>query len=129
MDNLSPAQIKQMISMLQAMLPQDTIEEPSSNDKTQSDHTASIRTASPKQVKKTGTFVNKFDEMMEAKLHQEDKAIDQALSVHSPTPRNRSFDPINVVCRVCGKKDSVNPSILSDSPSRYKCNSCARSPG
>lgn len=128
MDNLSPDQIKQMISMLQAMLPQDTIAE--SEHELTPKQTGTIKTVSPRQVNKTGNFVNRFDEMMESKLHQEDRSIDQALSVHSPTPRNRrSFDPINVVCRVCGRKDTVNPSILSDSPSRYKCNSCSRSPG
>jgi|688.fasta_scaffold75245_2 hypothetical protein len=131
MDNLSPDQIKQMISMLQAMLTKDTISEPNDEPaQSTQQQTNIIKTVSPRQVNKTGNLVNRFDEMMESKLHQEDRAIDQALSVHSPTPRNRrSFDPINVVCRVCGRKDSVNPSMLSDSPSRYKCNSCARSPG
>lgn len=125
MDNLSPEQIKQMIGMLQAMLPQDTIEE--ADQKSSQKNTT--KTLSQKKVNKTGSLVNRFDEMMEARLHREDIAIDRALSVHAPTPRNRSFDPIEVICRVCGKKDSINPAVLSDSPSRYKCNNCARSPG
>lgn len=130
MDNLSPEQIKQMISMLQSMLPQNTISEEENEQTRAENNTSNIKTASPKKVNnKNKAFINKFDEMMESRLHQEDKAIDKILSVHSPTPRVRSFEPINVVCRVCGKKDSINPNILSESPSRYKCNNCARSPG
>jgi lysyl-tRNA synthetase class I len=126
MDNLSPEQIKQMIAMLQSMLPSSTIEQESGAVEPLSN---TIKTVSPSKIKQSQNFVNKFDEMMEAKLHQEDKNIDKVLSVHSPTPRLRKFEPINVVCRVCGKKETVNPSMMSESPSRYKCNNCARSPG
>lgn len=127
MDNLSPDQIKQMIAMLQAMLPENDEKQIDSDTKPQK--SATIKTVSPRQVNKTNGFVNKFDGMTEARLHKEDKEIDRVLSVYAPTPRTRSFDPINVTCRVCGKKDMINPSMLSDSPSRYKCNNCARSPG
>lgn len=126
MDNLSPEQIKQMIAMLQSMLPAPTIEQESVATGSSS---TTIKTVSPSKIKQNSNFVNKFDEMMEAKLHQEDKNIDKVLSVHSPTPRLRKFEPINVVCRVCGKQETINPSMMSESPSRYKCNNCARSPG
>jgi len=72
---------------------------------------------------------NKFDQMMEAHLHKEDIAIDQKLKKFGPTPRVRAFDPINVVCRVCNKKESINPALLQDTVERYKCNNCARSAG
>jgi hypothetical protein len=127
MDNLSPDQIKQMINMLQAMLPKEEAE--TDNHVASQVGESTIRTVSPKQVSSKTNFVNKFDQMMEASLHKEDRSIDQALSVHPPTPRVRSFEAIEVVCRVCGKKDSVNASVISDSPGRYKCNNCARSPG
>lgn len=118
-DSMSPKQIKQMIAMLKQMLPEDSDEEPVK------EKPKPIRTVDrkPRQTE------NKFDQMMEAHLHKEDIAIDQKLKKFDPTPRIRSFDPINVVCRVCGKKESINPTLLQDSPERYKCNACARSAG
>lgn len=124
MDNtsLSPEQIKQMIVMLQGMLGQNASQQ-------DTETTSPIATKPSRKIATNKSFVNKFDSMAESKLHKDDLAIDQALSVHSPTPRSRTFDPINVHCRVCGKKEQINPSMLSDSPSRYKCNDCARNPG
>ena len=72
---------------------------------------------------------NKFDSMMEAHLHKEDIEIDKKLKKYDPTPRTRNFDPAKVVCRVCGKKEEINPALLSDTVDRYKCNNCARSAG
>lgn len=118
-DSMSPKQIKQMISMLKQMLPEDDNEEP---EKQQPEP---IRTVHRKPIQTE----NKFDQMMEAHLHKEDIAIDQKLKKFDPTPRIRSFDPLKVVCRVCGKKDEINPATLTDSADRYKCNNCARSAG
>lgn len=123
MDNqsLSPEQIKQMIAMLQGMLG-DSNNSPPEEPKTP------IQTKPSRKINDR-SFVNKFDTMSEFKLHKDDLTIDKALSVHSPTPRVRMFDPMVVTCRVCGKTESINPSMLSDSPGRYKCNDCARNPG
>jgi hypothetical protein len=118
MPDLTPDQIQQMIQMLQAMLPKE--------DKEKSEPTASNTNYTRTHKKE---FINKFDQMQESRLHKEDIAIDKALSVYGPTPRTRQFDPINVQCRVCGKKESINPNMLHDAPSRYKCNECSRSPG
>lgn len=118
MDNLTPDQIKQIIQMLQSMLPAEPV-----TTETQE---------KPKPIaskSNTKTFINKFDQMQEAHLHKEDIAVDKVLSVYGPTPRTRHFDPIDVQCRVCGKKESINPNMLHDAPSRYKCNDCSRSPG
>jgi hypothetical protein len=117
MDNLSPSQIKQMIELLQSMLPKENIETPP-------------KTSSRKNNKKDTNkkFINKFDTMTEAALHKEDKRIDEILSVHPPTPRTRKFDLIDATCRICGKKESINPVFL-DAQDRYKCNSCSRSSG
>jgi hypothetical protein len=118
-DSMSPNQIKQMIAMLKQMLPEGSDEEPVK------EQSKPIRTVDrkPRQTE------NKFDQMMEAHLHKEDIAIDQKLKKFDPTPRIRSFDPLKVVCRVCGKKDEINPAVLTDSADRYKCNNCARSAG
>lgn len=119
MDNLTPEQIKQMITMLQQMLPKE--------NSLDTDMSEPITKPNPKNTK--SKFANKFDQMQESRLHKEDIAVDKALSVYAPTPRTRHFDPINVQCRVCGKKESINPNVLYDAPSRYKCNVCSRSPG
>lgn len=126
MDNLTPQQIQQMIAMLQSMLP--TSEPTNDEQPVEMAHVDNpIKTKTPRKV--GGKFENKFDQMMEARLHQEDKEIDKALAIHAPTPRSRRFEPISVVCRVCGKNETVNPAVLSESKDRYKCNACARSPG
>ena len=121
-DQLSPNQIKQMISMLQQMLPQsEDSDKPSEQPKEES----VIKTVNrkPKQTE------NKFDQMMEAHLHKEDIEVDKKLRKYDPTPRIRKFDPIKVTCRVCGKSEEVNPVVLTDSKERYKCNNCSRSAG
>ena len=122
MDNLSPEQIQQMIAMLQNMLPTNN-EEPVEEEKSSS---SPIRTVDRKPKPST---VNKFDQMMEANLHKEDIEIDKKLAKYDPTPRVRRFQPLDVVCRVCGKRESVSPNLLSDSPDRYKCNNCSRGAG
>jgi hypothetical protein len=66
--------------------------------------------------------------MRESSMHQEDIEIDRKLRKFPPTQRNRTYQEVDVVCRVCGKNDTVNPALL-DSKNRYKCNKCAASPG
>jgi len=120
-DSMSPKQIKQMIAMLKQMLPEDNQETEEPAEK----QSKPIRTVNrkPRQTE------NRFDQMIEAHLHKEDIAIDQKLKKFDPTPRIRAFDPLTVVCRVCGKKEEINPAVLTDSAERYKCNNCARSAG
>jgi len=124
MDNLSPEQIKQMIAMLQAMLPNEPKQD------TESDNTknTTINTVPNKTIKKDN-FVNKFDTMSESHFHKTDTDIDRALSKHAPTPRMRKYEPAHVRCRVCGRTEEVNPALLPESADRYKCNECSRSSG
>ena len=68
---------------------------------------------------------NKFLEMPEFSMHKADTIIDQKLSVQPPTPRTRKFTPIKVRCRVCGKEEEINPSLLASEKERYKCNKCS----
>ena len=101
--NLSKDQIQLMIGMLQAMVNEDE---------------------SPKKPEKEKR-PNKFLDMPEFSMHKSDSIIDKQLNVQPPTPRTRSYTPISVTCRVCGKQENINPSLLSSEPSRYKCNKCS----
>ena len=71
---------------------------------------------------------NKFDAMPEARMHKEDTSIDKKLIVSPPTQRSRTYQPVKARCRVCGRVESVNPSLV-DSADRYKCNRCSASAG
>lgn len=71
---------------------------------------------------------NKFDMMPERAMHKDDVLIDQKLIKSPPTPRREAFIPLKMVCRVCGKTEHVDPSMI-ESPDRFKCNKCAISAG
>jgi hypothetical protein len=128
MDNLTPEQITQMIALLQNMLPKqsnNTNTEERAGTET-NDHISSIKTVNRKPVVSS---INKFDEMLESKMHKEDIEIDKKLSKHQPTPRIRKFKPVNAKCRICGKQEEVSPSLLFEGVDRYKCNKCSGSSG
>ena len=128
-EELSPAQIKQMIGMLKAMLPEDKEEavavktdvSPLINPNTP------IKDAGPSY--RTGKHNNKFDEMMENKLHKQDTELQKKLSQYPPVPRNRSVSMVKATCRICGKSEEVSASLLYEGEARYKCNSCSKGSG
>lgn len=110
--------IKQLIAILQKGLS----DEP--------DNTTDSPTTKKRKTKKTTTKTNnKFVEMGFDRLHKDDIAIDKALKKGPPTPRRRRLDQLDVRCRVCGKTEKINSSLLFESPDRYKCNRCCSSPG
>jgi hypothetical protein len=119
--------IKQLIAILQKGLTDksddDTIvqDEPASKKQKRSPKTS-------KKVKEQKSS-NKFDMMFEKNMHKEDVEIDKKLAKHPPSARSREFTPVEVTCRVCGKTEEVNPSLIYDAPNRYKCNKCSRTPG
>ena len=133
--NLDPQQIQQMILLLQAMLPKQDPEQTNAN----SQETSFEVVKSPKVSKSrkssestsSSKFVrpNKFEDMPEIKMHKEDIALDKKLSVLPPVPRARKFSKISAICRVCGKKEEVNPALITDSIDRYKCNKCSAGAG
>jgi hypothetical protein len=126
--NLDPQQIQQMIMMLQAMLPKQDSQESSNQSDTKSKKKAP-RSNNKNKPSITKASTNKFDFMPEKRLHQEDIEIDKKLIVQPPVPRARAFNLVNVVCRVCGKRESVNPVLITDSIDRYKCNKCSGAAG
>jgi hypothetical protein len=110
--------IKQLIAILQKGLTDksddDTIvqDEPASKKQKRSPKTS-------KKVKEQKSS-NKFDMMFEKNMHKEDVEIDKKLAKHPPSARSREFTPVEVTCRVCGKTEEVNPSLIYDAPNRYK---------
>lgn len=118
--------IKQLIAILQKGLtdsePDDTIEADPAPIKKQK----ATKKSSPKTKVVSN---NKFDQMFEKNMHKEDIEIDRKLAQHPPSARSREFVPVDATCRVCGKTEQVNPSLIYDAPNRYKCNKCSRTPG
>lgn len=130
--SLNNEDIKQLIAILQRGLTSDEVIE---NTKVESEQPATKRKnkKANTQKKKAGdqgsTSYNKFDNMPEHSMHRDDSRVDKLLIKYPPTQRSREFEYIDVVCRVCGRKDSVNPVLVHEAPNRYKCNKCAKVPG
>jgi len=139
----NPEQIKNLISILEALLPKKD-NETNNNDvkpkknkikqtspRKQNNISSAIKTKGGRRAfQKDNTSVNKFEKMTEFNLHKEDIAVDKLLSKAPPVARNREeVEPILVNCRICGKKESVNPSLIFESVARYKCNNCSTQSG
>lgn len=123
----NPEQIKNLIQVLQALLPGDGAKDSAPAEEDEQEFSAPLRTKGNKR--KVAKFKNKFTDMPERNMHKDDIAIDKKLSKFPPMDRTRNFEMIDVVCRVCGKKETISPSLLFDTPSRYKCNNCSTSAG
>lgn len=123
----NPEQLKQLIAALQALLPQATTDTTIDQEDDEPEIESPIKTKNSRQRAKKAT-TNKFLSMPEINMHKEDAEIDKKLAKHPPVARAREFEPVNVVCRVCGKSEIVNPSLV-ESTSRYKCNKCSTSAG
>lgn len=115
---LDKEDIRQLIAILQKGLSDD-------EDKDSSESYDTEKTKTPSKKKKTK---NLFNNMPEAQMHKDDIEIDKKLRKFPPTERSRSYKPLTVNCRVCGKKEMVNPSLV-ESIERYKCNKCSTSAG
>lgn len=115
--------IKQLIAILQRGLV-DEVEESEPEKPTKR-----ARAVKPKEAKKDKPKrINMFDQMPEYRMHKEDVEIDRKLIKSPPTPRRDEFKPLKIACRVCGKTEAVDPSMI-ESVDRYKCNKCAISAG
>lgn len=129
---LDKEDIKALISILQKGLADDDFNQESID--TEPEFKQEKKTKSKKGSKTIDTngskpkFVNKFTSMPEASMHKEDSILDKKLNKLPPTKRARQYKPVSAKCRVCGKSEKVNPSLL-DSSDRYKCNRCSTSPG
>lgn len=124
--------IQQIIALLSSLIDDNEPVETQQNisgKNTNKQKTSNNKVSRQRKSSKT-TLVsnNKFLNMREMHMFKEDVEIDKKLKVMDPCPRTRSYSTINVRCRVCGKTENVNPTLVVEA-SRYKCNNCARSGG
>jgi hypothetical protein len=119
--------IKQLIAILQRGLTSDSDDDIISN----SEEVSTKPKKRSKSIKKSKNndiqSNNKFDTMLEKSMHKEDIEIDKRLAKHPPSIRAREFASTKATCRVCGRTEEVNPSLVFEG--RYKCNKCSREPG
>lgn len=135
---IDPNDFKQLLSLLQKLVENSNVVETKNQEmiieeepkivKTTNKTKSTKRKSVTKNKNSTKEFNNKFLQMPEANMHMEDVEIDKKLSKFPPTYRGRKYQPINVKCRVCGKSEKVNPSLV-ESMDRYKCNKCCSIPG
>lgn len=137
----NPEQIKNLISLLQSMLPNEAPAETPSTTKRKkkaksetpeiesvsSGFNTNIRTKNKRSFQPSN--INKFEKMSEFSMHKDDHEVDRKLAKHPPVARTRDFEPVSVTCRICGKKENVSPSLVHEGPSRYKCNNCSTQAG
>jgi hypothetical protein len=121
-----PQKIKDIISVLQALLPKEDVSSDSNTEKPKK--TTKVKRTKKQKESEQPQSKNKFLAMQEMYMFKDDTAIDKKLSKNPPIPRTRHFDPITVKCRVCGRSEQVNPGLVYD-PSRYKCNNCSSTQG
>lgn len=114
--------IKQLIAILQKGLSDDSDD---GDDEQEVLETTPVKKTKQKSKKK---YKNLFEQMSESRMHKDDVEIDKKLSKFPPTQRARNYKPIDARCRVCGKTEQVNPSLV-ESIERYKCNKCSTSSG
>jgi len=119
-----PEKLKQLISLLSSLLPEDETEELVDSKKKKSDP---IKNNSRK-LNTRAARENKFLDMPEANMHKEDCLIDKKLQKYPPSLRNRPVNFVKVKCRVCGKTEEISENVV-DSTERYKCNNCSTSAG
>jgi hypothetical protein len=129
----NPDQIKQMIGLLSALL--ETANTNASSIGTDIETEAKPKPLQSKEFntketkKKKTTRENKFLSMPEAAMYKEDPELAQKLYKQPPVARSRKPQMVSVTCRVCGKQEKVQSSLLYGGIDRFKCNKCSTTPG
>jgi hypothetical protein len=126
----NPEQIKQMIVLLSALL-ESTSQEDVSDDETDTKAETPAQKPTIPRTQKTKKIQreNKFLSMPEVNMHKEDPDLAQKLYKQPPVARSRKLQMVNVRCRVCGKEEKVQASLLYGGVERFKCNKCSATPG
>jgi hypothetical protein len=121
----NPDQIKQIIGVLSSLL--DAAQQADDNKVPETKTTRSVS-----KIKKTKTKIqreNKFISMPEASMHKEDPELAQKLYKQPPIARNRKNQTMKAKCRVCGREEKIQSSLLYGGIERFKCNKCSTTPG
>lgn len=126
----NPEQIKQMIGLLSALL-ESTSQDDVVDDEADIQTTTPTKQPSVAKSKKTKKIQreNKFLSMPEVNMHKEDPELAQKLYKQPPVARSRKLQMVSVRCRVCGKQEKVQASLLYGGVERFKCNKCSATPG
>lgn len=128
----NPEAVKKLIDLLSSLIetPQDeeaNTQPSKKNTKKNNAKVTNVRGRNSRSERPKHT--NKFLTMSEKNMFKEDVQIDKLLSKYPPTERSRSTAKIDVKCRICGREETIHPSMLCESVERYKCNNCSTSPG
>lgn len=133
----NPEQIKQMINVLSTLLETVSKDNPSAD----TDAAADTTDNKPKKTKRNritkkqfGTKEvtqkeNKFLSMPEANMYKEDPEVAQKLYKLPPVSRGRKSQIVNARCRICGKEEKIQASLIYGGIDRFKCNKCSSTPG
>lgn len=124
----NPEQIKQLISLLQNLLPKTNEETILDSQEDEAVHKMPTR-GQKSNGKRKQKSTNKFLTMREKDMHKEDSKVDRLLNKAAPVSRSRDFSFVKATCRVCGKTEEIAPGLLFEGPHRYKCNNCSTSSG
>lgn len=126
----NPEQIKQMIGLLSALL-ESTSQDDVVDDEADTQTTTPTKQPNVAKSKKTKKIQreNKFLSMPEVNMHKEDPELAQKLYKQPPVARSRKLQMVSVRCRVCGKQEKVQASLLYGGVERFKCNKCSATPG
>lgn len=142
----NPEQIKNLILLLQSMLPNTSDQTQETNKTSKKRKKKSVKSQDQDEIVEASSnfntkiktknkrspqpsTINKFEKMSEFSMHKDDREVDKKLAKHPPVARTRDFEPVSVVCRICGKKEDVSPALVYEGPSRYKCNNCSTQAG
>lgn len=122
----NPEQIKQMIGLLSALLDATNNQQSTEVD----DQQSSPNTKPEKIHKKTKPQrENKFLAMPEANMHKEDPSLAAKLYKQPPMARTRRNQTVKARCRVCGREEVIQSSLIYGGVERFKCNKCSATPG
>jgi hypothetical protein len=87
-----------------------------------------VKKSSKKAKAQKPKYTNKFLAMPEMNMHKDDVEFDKKIRRLDKVPRREKFEPVKVRCRVCGKDEIIDGSLV-ESNERYKCNKCSSSAG
>ena len=131
----NPEQIKQMINVLSTLLETVSTENPIEDNPTNTTDNQPNKTKRKRRTNKQFSTKevtqkeNKFLAMPEANMYKEDPEVAQKLYKLPPVARGRKSQLVTARCRMCGKEEKIQASLIYGGIDRFKCNKCSSTPG